>query len=253
MNEQRRVIYRIRRDILGDKGNREFVNEMTEDVCLFLVDSYRPDREKFHWRIGRGVKYNRVLKTPFIQIYEINMEECSQKHDGNIEDYFIATSRKTFCHKSLMPTKKNMVKMALREILLSTFRSALEGAPTWEWIILKEGINLKSYAQRDPLTEYKREGFQLFESMRIKVKESLVRNLFRVQLYTVEEMEEMQRRHQEELERQLAAHKRAQMAQAQAQDNSSKDKEAVRQPTRVGRNAPCPCGSGKKFKHCCGS
>ena len=246
MNEQRRVIYRIRRDILGDKGNREFVHEMTEDVCLFLADSYRPDRkvpiDSWPWEeIQQG------FKNTFHTDYTVTIEECSKEHDGNIEDYFIATSQKVLKEK-LDAYEEETVKMALREILLSTFdqhwKDHLLGMDH-----LKEGINLKSYAQRDPLTEYKREGFQLFESMRMKVKQALVRNVFNARLYTADEIEELQRRHQEELKRQLAAHQRAQALAEQAEQNKSKE---TPRPARVGRNAPCPCGSGKKFKHCCG-
>ena len=247
MNEQRRVIYRIRRDILGDKGNREFVDEMTEDVCLFLVDSYRPNRkiplESWPWS-----EMQQGFKNTFYTDYEITIEECTSKHDGNIEDYFIAIAQKVILEK-LAPYDEETIKMALREILLSTldqhWKDHLLGMDH-----LKEGINLKSYAQRDPLTEYKREGFQLFETMRMKVKQSLVRNIFRAHLYTTEELEELRQRQQEELERQLAIHQRTQAEAEQTQQKNSK--ETSHTPTRVGRNAPCPCGSGKKFKHCCG-
>ena len=242
MNEQRRVIYRIRRDILGDKNNREFIDEMTEDVCLFLIDSYRPERkvplESWPWdEMRRG--FNNTFSTN----YQLTIEECSQKHEGNIEEYFIVTAQEILS-KKLSTYDEKTVKMALREILLSTFdqhwKDNLLGMDH-----LKEGINLKSYAQRDPLTEYKREGFQLFETMRMRVKQSSVQNIFNAKLYTAEEIEELQRRHQEELEQQLADHQRI-----QTQNNS---KETSRQPQRTGRNAPCPCGSGKKFKHCHGS
>ena len=246
MNEQRRVIYRIRRDILGDKDNRKFVDEMTEDVCFFLADSYRPERkvplESWPWdEIQQG------FKNTFCTDYKITVEECAQKHEGNIEDYFVAISQKILAEK-LDAYDEKTVKMALREILLSTFdqhwKDHLLGMDH-----LKEGINLKSYAQRDPLTEYKREGFRLFETMRMKVKQSLVHNIFSAQLYTAEEIEELQRRHQEELERRLAAHQRAQTQAARTMGEAA---HSPRQPERVGRNAPCPCGSGKKFKHCHG-
>ena len=244
MNEQRRVIYRIRRDILGDKENKEFVNEMIEDVCFLLVDSFRPERkislESWPWD-----EMQKKFKNIFHTDHQISVEECNQKHDGDIEIYFSSTAQKILVEK-LDAYDEETVKMALREILLSTFdqhwKEHLMGMDH-----LKEGINLKSYAQRDPLTEYKREGFQLFETMRTKVKQSLVKNIFSARLYTAEEIEELQRQHQEELERQLAAH---QQAQAQAQDEQQP--KGTPRPTRVGRNAPCPCGSGKKFKHCHG-
>src|SRR5204863_3820235 len=99
------------------------------------------------------------------------------------------------------------VKYALREILLSSFDQH------WKDHLLqmdhvKEGINLRAYAQKDPLTEYKKESFTLFETMKGNVKRSIVNNLFTVRLYTKEEIEELQKRHQEELEAQHEAHKK---------------------------------------------
>ena len=120
---------------------------------------------------------------------------------------------------------------------------------------VKEGINLQAYAQKDPLTMYKREAFNLFENMRVEVKKAVVNAMFSVKLYTQEEIEQLQRQQKEELERQLEAHKQAQAAaeaaeQAQQAANTTPLKRSV---NKVGRNDACPCGSGKKFKHCHGA
>src|SRR5690606_14327392 len=136
-----------------------------------------------------------------------------------------------------------------REILLSTFDQF------WKDHLLsmdhmKEGINLKAYAQRDPLTEYKREAFGLFENMRQEVKKAIVRNIFTVRLYTAEEIEELKRRQQELLEAQLKAHQEAAAKAEAAAEQASTPLQRSR--AKVGRNDPCPCGSGKKYKHCHG-
>ncbi len=110
---------------------------------------------------------------------------------------------------------------------------------------LKEGINLRAYAQKDPLNEYKRESFELFEKMREEVKRAVINTVFTVQLYTKEEVEELKRRQQAELEMRLKAHQNAQ--------NSATTGELRRSPSKVGRNDPCPCGSGKKYKQCHGT
>ena len=109
---------------------------------------------------------------------------------------------------------------------------------------VKEGVNLRAYAQKDPLTEYRRESFRLFEAMRMEVKKAIVGNIFAFRIYTEEELEEIKRRQQEALEAQLAAHRRGETGEANRPVRRSKKK--------VGRNDPCPCGSGKKFKHCHG-
>ena len=109
---------------------------------------------------------------------------------------------------------------------------------------------MRAYAQKDPLTEYKRESFTLFENMREQVKKSVVQNVYSVKLYTKEEIEELKRRQQELLEAQLEAHKRSQaMAEQQAQAAAEPPKRTL---NKVGRNDLCPCGSGKKFKQCHG-
>jgi preprotein translocase subunit SecA len=103
---------------------------------------------------------------------------------------------------------------------------------------LKEGIGLRGYAQQDPLVVYKREGFAMFTEMVERIKEETVKFLFRVQIARPEEMAAREKAEQDKL---VFSH----------------GGEAARQPVRrskekVGRNQPCPCGSGKKYKKCCG-
>ncbi len=248
MGEQRSVIYRLRRDILGDQGNEELVQGFIEDVSEILVDAYRPEKktpmESWPWE-----EMNTGFQNTFHTEDVVSAEGCIKEGDGEIEEYF-AKKAKSLLESKLSQYDPEQVKLALREILLSTFdqfwKDHLQSMDH-----IKEGINLRAYAQKDPLTEYKREAFNLFENMRVEVKKAVVNNIFSVKLYTQAEIEELQRRHQEELERQLEAHKKAQeMAEAA--------KEAQAQPiqrstNKVGRNDPCPCGSGKKFKQCHGA
>jgi preprotein translocase subunit SecA len=250
MNEQRRVIYRIRRDILSDTDNQGFVQEMTEDVASFIVDSYRPVKkvplDQWPWS-----DMATSFKTTFNCEVETTALECSQKYDGDIERYFAEVAKEVLEQK-LAGYDPEQVTLALREILLSTFdqhwKDHLLGMDH-----LKEGINLKAYAQKDPLTEYKREAFGLFETMRGEVKKSVVRNMFTVKLYTEEEIAELRKQHEEELERQLEAYKRAQEEAEREAEMAQQKKTITRSQVKVGRNDPCPCGSGKKYKHCHGS
>jgi preprotein translocase subunit SecA len=103
---------------------------------------------------------------------------------------------------------------------------------------LKEGIGLRGYAQQDPLVVYKREGFDMFTEMIGRVKEETVRFLFRVQLAGPEEIEKREK---------------AQKKQLVFSHGGEEAKQPVRRASqKVGRNKPCPCGSGKKYKKCCG-
>lgn len=245
MHEQRRVIYHIRRDILSDNANMEFVFEMIEDVVQFLVDNHRPQRkvpiDSWPWK-----DLCKSFQVTFNTDIDVNTLECSQKYNGEIEEY-LSQVAKEILQAKFSQYEEEEVKMALREILLSIFDQH------WKDHLLsmdhiKEGINLRAYAQKDPLTEYKRESFALFEQMKVTVKKAVIDNIFKVQLYTREEMEELQRRQQEQLEAQLEAHKQE---QKMAQEGNKKT--IRRKQNKVGRNEPCPCGSGKKFKHCHGA
>jgi len=251
MNEQRRVIYRIRRDILSDQDNNGFVKEMIEDVAHDLIEAYSPDKkvplDQWPWD-----EMEKGFKATFHTDISVTAEECSQKHGGELEAYF-ADMAKEILDQKLASYDSEQVTLALREILLSTFDQH------WKDHLLsmdhlKEGINLKAYAQKDPLTEYKREAFSLFQGVRIEVKKSVVRNIFSVKLYTAEEIEELRKQHESELEQQLEAYKAAQEAAEREAESAKKQAAPLRRgQVKVGRNDDCPCGSGKKFKHCHGA
>jgi preprotein translocase subunit SecA len=184
MNEQRKVIYKLRREILEDLSNREFVNEMIEDVALFLEQQYTPERNvplnEWPWEDMKT-----GFKNTFHTDYEISLDECIEKYNSIIHDYFAATA-KDLLSKKFAEYDEEQVKLTIREILLSTFDNH------WKDHLLnmdhlKEGIGLRSYGQKDPLVEYKREAFDIYEDMKVQIKHSVVGTLFEVRLYTPEE------------------------------------------------------------------
>lgn len=245
MNEQRRTIYKIRRDILNDQDNHGFVQEMVEDVTFDFLDSYRPEKktstESWNWEEMKS-----GFKTTFNTDYEISYNECVTSFDGDLDRY-LSSIANSLLEKKFAQYEAEQVTYALREILLSAFDQH------WKDHLLqmdhaKEGINLRAYAQKDPLTEYKKESFILFDAMKAQVKKSIVENLFTVRLYTKAEIEELQKRHQEELEEQLSAHKKA----LEAATMKEEARMIKRVNPKVGRNDACPCGSGKKYKQCHG-
>ena len=235
MNEHRKVIYRIRKDILSDNENLGFIYEMLEDVCVIFIENYRPKTkvplESWPWdEMSKG------FKVSFDSEISLGYETCLKSFDGALEKY-IYDIAKDILDKKLAKHDQEIVQMMLREVLLSTFDQH------WKDHLLsmdhiKEGINLKAYAQKDPLTEYKREGFRLFEQMRTDVKRSVINNIFSVKLYTQEEIEQRQQFQKEELEQQLKSHK---------ENLQTDNKPTTRVGKKVGRNQPCPCGSGKKI------
>jgi preprotein translocase subunit SecA len=127
---------------------------------------------------------------------------------------------------------------------------------------LRRGIHLRGYAQKNPKQEYKREAFNLFETMLDTMKRDVTRVLCHVRVQSREEMEEVERRRKQELEEELAKARlrhdeTSATAQSQGEGNADDSRQStpetfVRQERKVGRNEPCPCGSGKKYKQCHG-
>ncbi len=244
MNEQRKVIYRLRKEILNDEGNHELVQEMVQDVAQMLVQINTPEKKtplnEWDWE-----SINNGFKNVFATEKVLTVNECSDKHNSNLEEYIEAQAKAILADK-FAEYDSEQVRLTLREILLATFDQF------WKDHLLnmdnlKEGINLRAHGQKDPLVEYKREAFVLYEHMKVEIRRAIVERIFSVRLYTQEEINEIKRQQQAELDAQLEAHKRAQQAQEAASAPIS------RRQVKVGRNDPCPCGSGKKFKHCHGA
>ncbi len=245
MHEQRQLIYRLRREILSKEGNHELLQDMLSHVCESFINTYRPEGkttlEAWPWE-----DMSRAFKTLFFQEKNLSAEECIHSYQADLLGY-IHQVAKDILEEKLKAYDTETVDNTLREILLSSFDSH------WKDHLLsldhlKEGINLRSYGQKDPLVEYKREAFALYEEMKDAIKHSVVQTIFSVRLYTKEEIEEIKRQQEAYLAAQMKAHQEA-MAKQEQQKNRA---ESSHQAEKAGRNDPCPCGSGKKFKHCHG-
>lgn len=249
MHEQRKVIYKIRRDILNDEGNMDLINDFMDDLCHLYESQYKPDG-KVGIDLWPWTDINNGLRNLFRIDKNFTAMECATQFSGNFYEYIHSNAKKTLEEKFAKYDPKQ-VSLAIKEILLSHFDHH------WKDHLLnmdhlKEGINLRSYGQKDPLVEYKREAFDLYEQMKMTIKKSVLETLYSVELYTQEQIEELQRAHQKELEAQLEQHRRVQEQAAKQQESTTNKKPVTRQTMKVGRNDSCPCGSGKKFKHCHG-
>jgi preprotein translocase subunit SecA len=246
MNEQRKVIYQLRREILNNEGNSELITEMITDMAHLIVETHRPEKKsalnEWNWD-----ELNTAFQNVFSSDKTITVNECSDQFNSKLVDYINDTANKILKDK-FSNYEAEQVDITLREVLLSTFDQF------WKDHLLnmdhmKEGINLRSYGQKDPLVEYKREAFSLYEQMKEQIRQAIVERIFSVRLFTQEEVDEIKRQQQAELDAQLAAHKRAQERAEQSQSRGPVQRKTV----KVGRNDPCPCGSGKKYKHCHGA
>ena len=221
---------------------------MIEDTAYQLESQYQPDKKAtvYEWPWDEMTKgFQNILNTD----YTLTPKECADKYNSDIPRYFKEKGLEIH-HERMKQYDQEQVKLTLREVLLSTFDSF------WKDHLLsmdhlKEGINLRSYGQKDPLVEYKREAFSIYENMKSAIKRSAVERLSHMKLYTAEEVETIKRQQQAYLEQQLEAHRKAQEAAQKQQEPAAPRPQ--RGTVKVGRNDPCPCGSGKKFKSCHGA
>ena len=245
MNEQRKVIYKIRRDILNDEGNQELVHDFIEEVAYNLSEQFRPDKKatlrEYPWD-----EINATVSSVYNIDHPLTAEACSKETSGDVAEYFKKEGAAALA-KKFSGFDPEQVKLTFREVLLATFDQY------WKDHLLamdhlKEGINLRSYGQKDPLVEYKREAYTIYENMKYAIKRAVVERISHIKLMTQEEIEAIHRQQEEILEAQLRAHQEAERAKTMTEE-----KKIIRATVKVGRNDPCPCGSGKKFKACHGA
>jgi preprotein translocase subunit SecA len=245
MNEQRKVIYKIRRDILNDEGNKELFSDFIEEVTYNLAEQVKPEKKstlrEYPWD-----EINSQMKATFSTEKTLSAEECSKETQGDLAEYLKKSGEAAIAEK-FAGFEYEQIKYTYREVLLATFDQL------WKDHLLamdhlKEGINLRSYGQKDPLVEYKREAYTLYENMKFAIKKAVIERVSHIKLLTKEEIEEIHRQHEVMLEAQLKAHQ-----ETEAAKTHEEEKKVIRASLKVGRNDPCPCGSGKKFKACHGA
>ena len=245
MNEQRKVIYKIRRDILNDEANKELIHDFIEEVSYTLGSELKPEK-KASLREYPWDEINQTVRNLFSTDKTLNPEQCASEAQSDIGEY-IKNKGIESLEEKFSSFDPEQVKFTFREVLLATFDQF------WKDHLLamdhlKEGINLRSYGQKDPLVEYKREAFTIYENMKYAIKKAVVERVCHIKLMTKEEIEAVHREQEKILEAQLKAHQ-----EAEASKNFAEEKKIIRASVKSGRNDPCPCGSGKKFKVCHGA
>ena len=216
-----------------------------DEVAFNLVEQINPEKKvtlrEYPWE-----DININMKAVFNIDKLLSAEECSKETQGDIYEYFKKAANEALNNK-FKSFEAEQVKYTNREVLLATFDQF------WKDHLLamdhlKEGINLRSYGQKDPLVEYKREAFTLYESMKDAIKRAVIERISHIKLLTKEEIDEIHKQQEAMLDAQMKAHQQAEQSK-QMED----EKRIIRASVKVGRNDPCPCGSGKKFKACHGA
>jgi preprotein translocase subunit SecA len=264
MNQQRRVIYNLRQDILEGRDIRRYLAGFVEDSLATAFEKYISDRVKPDaWDTQALMAY---LKTVFTLDIKVNVPETMRVANdwkASLEEEVRNKIQERLAAKQeeLGPIFDEVLKIIFLQAIDHRWKSHLKAIDE-----LREGIGLRAYGQKDVLVAYKQEAFLLFEEMMDSVRHEVLSNAFRVQVSEEQLVAQAPKNiftptsfsHKEldQFETVKSAVREAPAAEhpvsGPLQPPVSGKMEPVRSGPKIGRNAPCPCGSGKKYKHCCG-
>ncbi|HFQ89466.1 MAG TPA: preprotein translocase subunit SecA [Desulfobulbus sp.] len=242
MNKQREVIYSQRREVLESEDVQPIISDMIADLVDGIVDEYASDKvpsEDWDW----DGFFDRVVEVFNLQL-DWNKSERIDLDPATLRERLAAAVDEAYRRQEERNGAEQMRQ--LERMILLQMVDTLWKEHLLNMDHLKEGIGLRGYGQKNPLDEYKKEGYDLFMSMIESVRHQTVGTLMRVQIVQEDELERMEEEQRLQREREL------EMARQQSAGEEENRKPVRRKAEKVGRNAPCPCGSGKKYKKCCG-
>ena len=234
MNKQREVIYAMRRKILSEDNLRGFVEEMIDEVLDEVLESYVPKKTQVSEWDMNGL--SGWVKNTF----DFQLAYTPEKGDSS--EMLVEALRGEIIEKYNSREEEftpDIMRIVERQIFLLTLDNF------WKDHLLsmdhlKDGISLRGYGQKNPLREYQREGFDMFVGTLSRIRELSLERLFKIQVQRQEDIDSISNR------------ERKQRMQLGRGPSAEKPSTVRRQGKKVGRNDPCPCGSGKKYKQCCG-
>jgi preprotein translocase subunit SecA len=252
MNDQRKVIFGQRREIMEASDLSEITQDMRYQVIEDLIDQYMPpktyadqwDMEGLHAAVAEAINID-------VPVQEWGVEEGAD--DDVIRERLEKAADESMAQKVAAFGPDNMRQIEKQMLLQTIDGKWREHLVTLEH--LRSVVGFRGYAQRDPLNEYKNESFQLFEAMLDSLRTDVTQKLGQVRPMTQEEQAEMvaQMQAQQALAQDAGREASAEASQSPEPELAGFDETDSSTWGNPGRNDPCPCGSGKKFKHCHGS
>jgi preprotein translocase subunit SecA len=242
MNKQRESVYTLRRSILEGREGKEYILNAAADIVEFLVDTHVPDDAREH---PNEAELSAELYDYFgvdLKSTAVDLETMPRER---VKETLIDAVTKKYEEKEAA-VGPDMMRLHEKYLLLQVIDQQ------WKDHLLnidhlKEGIGLRGYGQRDPLVEYKKESFDLFQEMMERIQDRVVKYLWKMEIVVESEQQQQAPR----VQRMPPPKPKQQpmfFSSGQQEPQTVKRKEA-----KVGRNDPCPCGSGKKYKKCHGT
>ena len=256
MNQQREVIYSYRRNVLKGFSMKNEVLEMINDCIDNLIDLHIPEGTyPEDWNLERLCSWFKTSLNVIVTPEQLLNDRLNRM---TLTDELKEMMMEAYTEKERRvgeETMREIERRSLLEVVDTEWRDHLH-----EMDLLKDGIHLRAYANKDPLIEYKKESYDLFQSLIERIQENVTRKVFTTYILSREQLQSMldnaDMSHSE-----LNAFLHAQQAMEQQGQQHPMPPEAMGEvpklkpvtvETKVGRNDPCPCGSGKKYKKCCG-
>jgi preprotein translocase subunit SecA len=231
MNKQRTEIYAFRREILEAESLTDRIDEMIEDTVGSLLNIYcSEDIHPEEWDINE-------LNNAIYGIFGLRSEKATEIMGIDALREAIIKELVEYYREKEQKIGSDMMRYLEKIIMLQVVDEHWKDH-LLAMVHLKEGIGLRGYGQKDPLVEYKREAFDMFAAMTDRINTEVLTRLYRIQIKTEEEATRVSHRRERNF--------------VYSHGESDQQKQPVKKGKKIGRNEPCPCGSGKKYKKCCG-
>ena len=239
MNQQREVIYGERRKVLLGDNLREHILGMLGGIIEAQMNQYA--NEKLYpeeWSLENLITDAEGIYAPKGRM---KLEELEDMSRDELQDFLTQVAEESYTQREQLFGEDNMRELEKIIMLRVVDNRWMEHLDRMD--MLREGIGLLAYGQRQPLVEYKIRGHEMFNQMIASIQNDIASLIFRVNIITREQHEAMERENQQRMAAAKANH---------GDDFQENVKQPVKNGEKIGRNDPCPCGSGKKYKNCCG-
>ena len=253
-NDQRKVVYELRDELMNVDDISEMIEQNRADVVSAVIDEYIPPQSlEDMWDVEGlqdRLKNDFDLNAPVKQW----LEDDDKLYEEALREKILETSTTVYKEKEIVVGEqvlRNFEKSVMLQTLDTLWKEHLAAMDH-----LRQGIHLRGYAQKNPKQEYKRESFELFEGLLDALKTDVITILSKVRVQQQEEVERMEAQRlaqaEEAARRTQAQHVSATNQFSDQDQDEDSHQPMVREERKVGRNEPCPCGSGKKYKQCHG-
>jgi len=252
-NDQRKVIYEQRNELMETEDIADTIRSIRRDVVTSVIDAYIPPGSlDEQWDVAG-------LQEALMQEFGADMpvgewlEQDHSLHEETLRERIMEHMETAYAEKEQLagiPVVRHFEKAVMLQILDVAWKEHLAAMD-----YLRQGIGLRGYAQKDPKQEYKREAFQMFTAMLDRIKHDVIGIVSKVQVRAESDVEAVEQQRRSEAPRQYQHAEASAMGGQQEEPAPAGDESHTpytRQGRKIGRNEPCPCGSGKKYKQCHG-